>query len=82
MAKFQRLLHVQYDLEIYVKLTIQIGDCIRKTHSALCLRGCGFHAKPTFFCNFLNGDLYIDALITELFHICLVISQTLGEGTL
>ena len=27
---------------------------------------------PAFFCNFFNGDLYIDALITELFQICLV----------
>ena len=35
----------------------------------------GFHAKPAFF----RGDLYFDALITEIFQICLVIGQALGE---
>ena len=44
--------------------------------------GLGFHGKPAFFCNVLNGDLYIDSLITELFQICLVVNQNLGEGTL
>ena len=42
--------------------------------------GLGFHAKPAFFCNILNDDLYVDALITELFRICLVVSKNLGEG--
>ena len=82
VQKFQILCHVQYDLEISVKLTVQIGDCIRNIPSALCLRVWEFHAKPAFFCNLLNDDMYIDALITELFQICLVLSQSLGEGTL
>ena len=45
------------------------------------LRGCGFHATPAFICNILKGDLYIDVLITELFQICLVVSQTPVEST-
>ena len=57
VKKFQRLCHVQSDLKMFVKLIVQIGDCIRKIPSALCLRGWGFHAKPAFLCNFLNGDL-------------------------
>ena len=44
--------------------------------------GWGFYGKPVFFCNILNGKLYIDASITEPFQICLVVSQTLGECTL
>ena len=32
--------------------------------------------------NIFSGDLYIDALILELFQICLAISKTLGENTL
>ena len=32
--KSQRLCHVQPDVDIFVKLTAQIGDCIRKTPSA------------------------------------------------
>ena len=77
------MFHVESDLDIFVKLTVQIGYCIRKkTLSTLCLRGWGFHTKLAFFCNKLNGDLYIDALITEHFLICLVAAQTLGEGAL
>ena len=34
VKKFQKLCHVQPDLDIFVKLTVQIGDCIRKTSSA------------------------------------------------
>lgn len=33
-----------------------------------------------FFCNILNGDIYIDVLITEPFQICLAVSQALGES--
>ena len=39
--------------------------------------GWGFHAISVFICNILQG-----ASITELFQICLVVSQNLGEGTL
>ena len=39
-----------------------------------------FHAKPGFF-NIFSGDPNFDALNLELFQICLVISQSLGEGT-
>ena len=45
----------------------------KKTLCKLCLRGWGFHAKPAFFCNILNSDLYIDALIIEIFQIFLVV---------
>ena len=38
-----------------------------------------FHAKPAFFCNILNDNQYIDALITELFQICLVVNLALLE---
>ena len=44
--------------------------------------GWGYHAKPAFPCNILNGDLYIDALITGLFQICLDVSQTFAKDTL
>ena len=37
---------------------------------------------PVFICNILKGDLYIDASITELFSICLVVRQILEEGKL
>ena len=50
-------------------------------HTVLCRRCWEFNAKPAYICNILNDDLYIDALITELFQIFLVVSQTLGEGT-
>ena len=33
VKRFQRLCHVQSDLEIFVKLTVQIGDCIKNTPS-------------------------------------------------
>ena len=85
VKNFQRLCYVQLDLDIlFVKLIAQIGDCIRNrglhTLCTLCLRGWGFHAKHVFFCNILNGCLYIDASIAELFQICLVVSQTLEKG--
>ena len=34
-----------------------------------------FHLKSVFFFNIFNGDLFFDALILELFYICLVISK-------
>ena len=75
--------HVQPDLDILlVKLTAQIRDSIRKTPSAHSASGNVDFMQSLFFCNILNCDLYIDALIPELFWICLVVSQTLEEGTL
>ena len=38
---FQRLCHVPPNLEIFVQLTVQIGDCIRKTLSAHYASGVG-----------------------------------------
>ena len=32
-----------------------------------------FHLKSVFFFNIFNGDLFFDALVLELFYICLVI---------
>lgn len=43
----------------------------------LCHRGRGFHAKPVFFCNIFNGELYLDALVIGLFWICLLMVQGL-----
>ena len=40
----------------------------------LCFRGWGFHAMTVFICNILQS-----ASITEVFELCLVISQTLGH---
>ena len=34
VKRFQMLCHDQPDLNIFVKLIVQIGDCIRKTPSA------------------------------------------------
>ena len=34
------------------------------------------------FCNILNGDLYLNALIIRLFQIYLGMGRTLREGTL
>ena len=43
-------------------------------------QGLGISCK-VIYCNILNGDLYIDTLITELFQIWLVVTQALGEDT-
>ena len=43
----------------------------------MCLRDSGFQEMPFVNCNILQG-----ASITELFQVCLVVSQTLGEGAL
>ena len=73
--------HIQPDLDIlFVKLIPQIGDCIWKTPSAHYTSRVGNF--NFFFSNIFNGDLYIDASITDLFWISLVVSQTLGVGTL
>ena len=59
-----------------------MGFHLKNTFYTLCLIGWVFHANSDFFCNILNGGLYIGCLNTELFQIWLVVSQTLGEGTL
>ena len=38
--------------------------------------------SPSSFFNICSDDLYLDALITELFLIYIVANQTLGEGIL
>ena len=43
-------------------------------------QGLGISYKACLFCNILNGNLYIDASIAELFQIWLVVSQTIGEN--
>ena len=50
VKKFQKLCHVQPDLDIFVKLTVQIGDCIKKnTLCTLCLRVVDFiQSLPSF----------------------------------
>ena len=48
-----------YSVEVLITLFTAL--CI------LCLRVKGFYAKPVFFCNISNSNLYIDALITKLF---------------
>ena len=50
VKRFQSLCHVQPDLEIFLKLTVQIGDCIRKTPSAHCASGTGdfMQSLPSF----------------------------------
>ena len=55
---------------------------LKNTLCILCLRRWGFHATPVFICNISKGDLYIDVSITELFWICLLVCQALGEGIL
>ena len=84
MTLIVKRFHVQPELDIlFVKLTVQIGDCIKKTVSAhYASGGWRFHTKSVLFCNILNGDLYIDSPITGLFYISLGVSQTFGEGTL
>ena len=52
---------------------------VKKTLSTLCLLVWGFCAKPVFCANIFSGDLSFDTLIVELFYMCLIISQTLGE---
>ena len=49
-TRFQRLCHVQPDLDTFVKLAVQIGDCIRKTPSAHCGSGIGdfMQSHPSF----------------------------------
>ena len=50
VKRFQSLCHVQPDLEIFLKLTVQIGECIRKTPSAHCASGTGdfMQSLPSF----------------------------------
>ena len=73
MKSFQRLCHVQLNLDIlFVKLTTQIGDCIWKILSAHCVSGVG---------QFMQC-LFLGASITDLFYVYLAVSQTLGEVTL
>ena len=48
----------------------------------LCFKGWRFYVKPGFFFGIFNGDLYFDTLNLELFQICLLISQGLGEDSL
>ena len=50
VKRFQRLCHVQPGLDIFVKLTVQIGDCIRKTPSAHYASGVGdfMQSLPSF----------------------------------
>ena len=68
VKRFKRLFPVQLDLEIFVKLTAQLGDCIRKTPSVHYASGVGdFIQNHEFFCNILNGDLWVDPSITEHF---------------
>ena len=54
-----------------------MGIAFENTLCTLCLRVWGFHAMLFFNCNILHG-----ALITDLFWVCLVVSQILGEGAL
>ena len=68
VKRFKRLLPVQRDLEIFVKLTAQLGDCIRKTPSVHYASGVeDFIQSHEFFRNILNGDLCVDPSITEHF---------------
>ena len=50
VKRFQRLCHVQLDLDIFVKLTVKIEDCIRKTPSAHYALGVGdfMQTLPSF----------------------------------
>ena len=50
VKKFQRLCHVQPDLDIFIKLIVQIGNCIRKTPSAYYASGVGdfMQSLPSF----------------------------------
>ena len=66
----------------FVILIAQIGNCIRKALSAHYSSGFEDSMQNLFFCNILIGDMYIDVSIVELFMICLVKRQTLGEGIL
>ena len=82
---FERFCQVQPDVDIlFVKLTAQLGDWLHQkkhpTHNMSLQLEISF--KAYLFCNILNVDLYIDALITELFQFCLFVSQTRGGGIL
>ena len=48
--RFKRLCHAQYDLDVFVKLTVQLENCIRKTTSAHYDSGVGdFIQRLSFF---------------------------------
>ena len=75
--------HVKPDLDIFWKVnSTNRGLNFKDTLFTLYLRHLGFHAKLVFFLNIFSGNLYIDALIIELFQIWLPINKNLGEGTI
>ena len=81
VKRFKSLLHVQPDLDLFVKLTGPLGVCIRKAPSShYATMDWGFHTNPVSFSNILNGGLCIDTSITDDFQVCLVVNQTLGES--
>ena len=47
--RFQRSCHVQLDLEIFGKLTAEIGDCIRKHPLHAMPQGLGILCKACLF---------------------------------
>ena len=64
-----------------------IPEVINQRFQILCHvympQGLGISYKAClFFFNIFSGDLYFDALIAELLQVCLVVRQTVGEGTL
>ena len=56
--------HAQPDLEIFVKLTVQIGDCIRKTLSAHYASGVGefMQSLPLFVTSLMVARTLIPLL--------------------
>ena len=61
--------HIDPDFDIsFEKLAAQMRSCIWKTPSVHhASEVSGFHANPAFDFNIFQCDLYLDALIIELF---------------
>ena len=83
VKRFQRLCHVQPDLDIFVKVTVQIGDCIKKTRSAHYASEIGdsMQSLPLFVIYWMV-TLHWCLDYKALSDLPLVVSQTLGEDTI
>ena len=77
------MLTLAWDIDILSeKITLETEGWIWKTPFTLCFWGWEVHAKPAFFFNHFIGDWHNDALFVGLYPICLIIGNTLGEGTI
>ena len=85
IKRFQKLCHAHLPLTLTKGTDLLFEKLRHKTGGtpfALSLLGWRFHAMPIFFFNISSNDQHIGTLIIGLYLVCLIIGQTLGEGTI